>query len=222
MCGRYTIVAGQDAVRDAFDLREIPFPWRPRYNVAPTQLAPVVAVGEGGPAIAQLRWGLLPAWAKDPAGGSRMINARAETVAEKPAFRVAFRRRRCLVVADGFYEWQRTAGGKTPMRITRRDGAPMAFAGLWERWAPTGEQPLDTFTILTVAASAFMRPIHARMPVIVPPAGRAPWLDPASDADRLRSLLVPDEGRELVAYAVSTLVNSPANDVPECVAPLGA
>jgi putative SOS response-associated peptidase YedK len=221
MCGRYTIVAGEDAVRDAFDLREIPFPWRPRYNVAPTQLAPVVALGDRGPALAQLRWGLVPSWAEDPSVGNRMINARAETAAHKPAFRAAFKRRRCLVVADGFYEWRRTPDGKEPTRITRRDGAPMAFAGLWERWAPEGKAPLDSFTILTTAASPFIRPIHDRMPAIVPPGLRERWLSPDSDVARLEALLVPYDGDDLTAYAVSKLVNAPANDVPECVEPVG-
>ncbi|MEX0891526.1 MAG: SOS response-associated peptidase [Gemmatimonadota bacterium] len=221
MCGRYTIVAGEEAVRDAFDLRDIPFAWRPRYNVAPTQRAPVVALGDGGPAIAELRWGLVPSWARDASVGNRMINARAETAAVKPAFRAAFKRRRCLVVADGFYEWRRGPDGKIPMRITRRDSAPMAFAGLWERWAPEDQPHLDTFTILTMAAGPLVRPIHDRMPVIVPPDSRARWLDPDTDAAAaLDDLMARDEGAELTAYEVSKLVNAPANDVPACLEPV--
>ncbi len=195
--------------------------YRPRYNVAPTQEAPVLIRGEDGLRLGPLRWGLVPHWADDPAIGSRMINARSETAASKPAFREAFRRRRCLVPTDGFYEWRPGEGGrKTPYWIHLPEGGVFTFAGLWERWRPSGGPPLHTFTILTTEASADLRPYHPRMPVVVPAGRRGAWLDPSAGTAELDPLLgSPPEGT-FRAREVSTLVNSPAHESPECVRPV--
>ena len=194
---------------------------RPRYNIAPTQDVPVVRSSGGGRAWAQLRWGLIPSWAKDPSMGSRMINARSETVAEKPSFRAAFKRRRCLVVADGYYEWQKLGKIKQPYYIHMRDDGPFALAGLWETWRglpAEASDPLETCTIITTAANDATRPIHDRMPVILAPADYDLWLDPdMEDPQQIESLLGPYESDDLVASAVSTHVNSPKNDDPDCV-----
>jgi putative SOS response-associated peptidase YedK len=171
-----------------------------------------------------LRWGLIPPWAKDPAMGSRMINARAETVSQKPAFRGAFRRRRCLVPADGFFEWKRegaegpSKGLKTPYWIHLAGREPFVMAGLWEKWEPGDTVPLYTFTILTTEAVPTIREIHPRMPVILPEGVRDRWLDPSAAPEDILPLLRP-HGDDIEAYPVSTLVNSPRNDLPECIEP---
>ncbi|HEV2131246.1 MAG TPA: SOS response-associated peptidase, partial [Longimicrobiaceae bacterium] len=169
---------------------------------------------EGAPRTVRLRWGLIPAWAKDPAIGNRMINARAETLAEKPAYRQAFAKRRCLVLADGFYEWQRVGGRKVPMRIRLASGRPFAIAGIAERWQPAGGEPVESCAIVTTAASTFMQPIHDRMPVILGRGERSRWLEPSTDTAELLELLQAASQSELDAYPVSLLVNSPANDRP--------
>jgi putative SOS response-associated peptidase YedK len=168
-----------------------------------------------------LKWGLVPFWAKDPKIGNRMINARAETAADKPAFRQAFQRRRCLVPADGFFEWKKVESGdrqpsKTPYWIHRADRGPFVMAGLWERWEPRNGPPLHTFTILTTDAVPELRPIHPRMPVILPQDSAEEWLDPGSRSEELTSLLRPF-GAGLQSHPVSTVVNSPRNDGPECI-----
>jgi putative SOS response-associated peptidase YedK len=168
------------------------------------------------------RWGLIPSWAKDPVIGNRMINARAETVREKPSFRTAFERRRCLVPASGFYEWQKAGKGKVPHWIHPADGNLLTFAGLWERWSPEDAEPVYTYTILTAAANRFMQPLHERMPVIVPPEDREQWLDPEAKPDDLAPLLRSAPEELLDAHAVSTLVNAPGNDLPECIQPFAA
>ena len=220
MCGRYTIASPEEWIREEFDLFELPSDYRPRYNVAPSQ--EVLAVVQAGDTrrAGWLRWGLVPFWAKELAIGNRMINARAESVAEKPAFRNSFRRRRCLIVADGFYEWQQTDESKVPMWIHRRSHRPFAFAGLWDRWQPPEGEPVVSCTIVTTSANDALRPIHERMPVILPREARATWLDPSADVDALLSVLRPYEGDDLEAHAVSTLVNSPKNDVPDCITPV--
>jgi putative SOS response-associated peptidase YedK len=233
MCGRYTLSSPTDLIADLLGLAEVP-ELAPRFNIAPTQEAPVVrvleAAGDGEPAgrrrLDLLRWGLVPFWADDPGVGNRMINARGESLADKPAFRQSFKKRRCLVVADGFYEWKKEGDGKQPYHIHRRDGLPFAFAGLWDRWvdrtagAAGDAAPLDTFTIVTTAAAPEIADLHDRMPVILDPADYDLWLDPAvSDRERLQPLLHP-EGGELVRWPVSKLVNSPANDRPECSRPV--
>ena len=215
MCGRFIMKATPEAFESTLGLAPPPG-YRPRYNIAPTQqVLAIVAEGEA-PRPRMLRWGLVPFWADDPSIGNRLINARAETVADKPAFRAAFQKRRCLVAADGFYEWQPRPGGKRPMRIALGSGRPFVFAGLWERWGK-GAHPIETCTILTTTANEAVRPIHERMPVLLDPAGRERWLDPRASRPELLELLAPWEGEPLEAYEVSTLVNSPANDLPECL-----
>ena len=222
MCGRYTLTASPEQIIAHFGLRQAP-DVEARYNIAPTQEVPVVRRLEaGGPRSADLlRWGLVPFWADDLKIGNRMINARAETVATKPAYRASFRRRRCLVPADGFYEWRLEAHGKQPYLFRRRDGGVFAFAGLWDRWVSKEEdEAVESFTILTTDANNPVRPIHRRMPVILPERYYDLWLDPAvEDAERLAQLLGPPPDEELVAVAVSQKVNSPANDDPSVIEP---
>jgi putative SOS response-associated peptidase YedK len=185
--------------------------WKPRYNAAPTQRMPVVRIVDDKRELALLRWGLIPSWAKDPKIGNSLINARGETVAEKPAFRSAFKARRCLVLVDGFYEWRKLpGGGKQPYRITMADGSPFAFAGLWERW-DKGDEPLETFTIITTTANELVVPIHDRMPVILDPADYDAWLESPDTAIPM-ALIQPYPARRMSAYPVSTRVNSPRND----------
>jgi putative SOS response-associated peptidase YedK len=222
MCGRFSLGASATALVVQFDLPNVPA-WTPRYNIAPTQ--EVLAIVRRPDALDRqarlLRWGLIPMWAEGPAVGSRTINARAETVATKPAFRRAFKQRRCLVLADGFYEWQRQDGRKQPYYIRLHDARPFAFAGLWERWVPPDGQPLDSCTIITTVANDLIRPLHVRMPVVLSPAEYDVWLDPSvQEAERLRPLLRPYPPEEMETYPVSTRVNNPANDTPECIATL--
>ncbi len=227
MCGRYSLTTPVEAVRKVFDFPERPN-LAPRANIAPSQDVAAVRLasgesGEVGRRFVWLRWGLIPAWAKDPAIGSRTINARAETVAEKPAFRAAFRERRCLIVADGFYEWKTEAGGKQPYRITLVDGGPFALAGLWERWAgPPGGEAIESCTIVTTEANARLRAIHPRMPVILAPGAFDPWLDPATPGAEAQGLLGPYPSEALTYYRVSPRINSPANDDPALIEPLDA
>ena len=166
-----------------------------------------------------MKWGLIPFWAKDPKIGSRMINARAETVAEKPAFRNALKKRRCLVLADGYYEWQKTPVGKRPFRIVMRSGEPFAFAGLWETWKDPEGNVIPSCTIITTAANDFLAPIHNRMPIILPREKEERWLDTGfDDQATLTSVLIPHPGEDMDAYEVSTMVNYARNDGPEVIA----
>lgn len=195
----------------------------PRYNIAPTQDALVIRrhPETGQRSADMLRWGLLPGWAKDASGGARMINARAETVADKPSFRAAFAKRRCLVPADGFYEWQTLPrGARQPWLIARADGDLFSFAGLWEGWRAPDGTIVRSFTIITTEANAGLRPIHERMPVILPPEVYTAWLDPATPADDALAMLRPAPDDLLTAYRVSTRVNNVRNDDPECAAPV--
>ena len=235
MCGRYTLTAPEAELVEVFDVGEVTFrDWRPRYNVAPTQEVPVIVRGRAGERrMGLMRWGLVPHWADDPSMGARLINARCETAARKPAFRDAFARRRCLVPADGFYEWQKTEGGKVPWWIHRADRRPFAFAGLWERWRrqtasgePDEEASLVTFTILTTRPNARVRALHDRMPVILPDrSAEEAWLEVDGDggngAATLDALLGPVPDDYLDAWPVSTAVNRPANDDPSLVEPVG-
>jgi putative SOS response-associated peptidase YedK len=222
MCGRYAITTPPKAMRQLFGYREEPdFP--PRYNVAPGQPIPVVRLAEGERSFMLARWGLIPSWVKDPRGFSLLINARAETVCEKPAFRNAIRRRRCLIPADGFYEWKREGAAKWPFHIRRRDRAPLAFAGLWETWTgPNGEE-MDTAAIVTVPAGRLLAPIHDRRPAILAPEQFAAWLDCARvDAEAALALVVdapPDAEDALEAYEVSPAVNRAAYDAPDIQTP---
>jgi putative SOS response-associated peptidase YedK len=205
-----------------FDLFEAPA-WRPRYNIAPTQPAPTIVIASADPRreFTLLRWGLIPSWAKDPAIGSRMINAQAETAATKPAFRSAFRKRRCFVLADGFYEWGQQGRTRQPYYIRLRDGRPFAIAGLWERWEGASGTPITSCTLLTIAANDLIGAFHHRMPVILDPEHYDLWLDPSvRDPERLQPLLRPYPADAMSAYPVSTRVNNPAHDSPDCIAPL--
>ncbi len=220
MCGRFTVAVPREDLFEEFGLTEAPFDIHPRYNVAPTQIAPVILRGKDGALrLEGFRWGLVPYWAKDPEIGNRMINARAESLETKPAFRDAFERRRCLVPADGWYEWQKQGTHKVPMWIHLRSRRPFAFAGLWERWrsGPGGEW-LHSFTIVTTDAAPGVRHIHDRMPVVLPRALRDRWLDAGAAPAELAALVRPYPGDDLEVWPVSRLVNSPANDVPDCIA----
>ena len=211
MCGRFAFYSPREAVKATFGV-EFPLEFEPRYNITPSQYIPVLrgdASGELAPAM--LRWGLVPSWAKDPSIGQKMINARAETVAEKPSFRAAYRRRRCVILADGFYEWQQEAGARQPWYITAADRQPFAMAGLWEHW-DKGDEPLQTCAIITTAANAFMTKLHHRMPVILTPDAATSWIR-QPDAKLLRAC---DDDR-LLMRRVSRRVNSPANDGPELI-----
>jgi putative SOS response-associated peptidase YedK len=221
MCGRYSIVSNFEAVRRLFGLTNAPNWWTPRSNVAPTQEAPVVRLGDGGRELVQLRWGLVPYWAKDPKIGYSTINAQAETAATKPAFRDAFTRRRCLVVTDGFYEWKKLEGGaKQPYRIVMRDRAPFALAGLWERWkANKDADPIESFTVITTSPNEICAPIHDRMPAIIAPAGFDDWLSIAAES---QALLRPHPAESMEAYPVSKAVGNVQNEGLELVEPIAA
>jgi putative SOS response-associated peptidase YedK len=221
MCGRYSITTPVEALRQVFRFTGPALNLQPRWNVAPTQDAPVVRLGKDGQReLRMLRWGLVPFWSKDDKGGARMINARGETVAEKPAFREAFKARRCLVPADGFYEWE-TLGdspSKQPLLFRRTDGKPFAFAGLWERWRPKdGGEAVETFTIVNTAANEIMAQYHDRVPIVLASHDYAAWLDPDADP---RPLLKAPPSEWFAATRVSTRVNSVRNDDAACVAPL--
>ena len=209
MCGRISLFADEPTLVERFGATPVR-PITPRYNVAPSSEIPVIT-NEEPERIDQFRWGLVPPWADDPKIGNRLINARSETVADKPSFRDAFEARRCLVLVDGFYEWQRRPDGNQPYRICRSDGEPFALAGLWETWQ-NGE-PLHTTTILTTEPNDLMQPIHDRMPVVLAPDDERRWLTTA-DPDERHSLLVPASEPSLEAYPVSTAVNDPTAEGP--------
>ncbi|MBM3152336.1 MAG: SOS response-associated peptidase [Chloroflexi bacterium] len=221
MCGRFTLTLDPDELQQAFPQFTFPAGFRPRYNIAPTQ--PALAVPNDGTGRAGFfTWGLVPSWAKDPSIASRLINARAETLAEKPSFRSAFKYRRCLVLADGFFEWQAQAGqkGKVPHHISLLSGLPFAMAGLWENWNSPDGSAIRSCTIVTTQPNALTAGIHNRMPVILPPEAFKAWLDPAPRlAEGLLPLLAPYPAGAMTARPVSTLVNSPANDRPEILLP---
>jgi len=224
MCGRFTQQRPTAELARLFDAELLVDEPGGRYNVAPMQKVAVVVQKQEHRALTAYRWGLVPSWAKDPKIGSRMINARAETVATSPAFRDSFRRRRCIVPADAFYEWQRMAGTRQPYAIRRRDGQPLAFAGLWSSWRVAElPEPLRTFTIITTTPNELMAELHDRMPVILPRDAWSLWLDPQpGDVGELHGLLVPSPAGELEAFAVASLVNSIRNQGPELIAPLPA
>ncbi len=231
MCGRYSITTAPEALRALFRFEEQPN-LAPRFNVAPTQSVPVVRRdAEGHRRLSQLRWGLVPHWAKDLSIGAKMINARAETLAEKPAFRQAFARRRCLIPADGFYEWRAEKGDKgpkQPYRIEFAERRPFAFAGLWERWGEREEGTrIDSVTIITTDANETLRPLHHRMPVILEPESFEGWLDPEGEGDALQALLrpYPEDGGSygpLSYYAVSKELNKATNEKASLLDPLPA
>jgi len=217
MCGRYTLTASMQAIAETFGI-PANLEAEARYNVAPTQQV-VTIMRNGADHLAMLQWGLIPSWAKDEAIGAKMINARAETLAEKPSFKRLLRSRRCLIVADGFYEWKKEYGGKTPMYITMKDGKPFAFAGLWDSWQDPDGKPVRTCTIVTTTPNDLVATIHDRMPAILLPAARDTWLDPATqDEQALLPLLAPYPADRMTARQVSRLVNSPRVEGPELLA----
>jgi putative SOS response-associated peptidase YedK len=222
MCGRFTLKAKPHAIAAEFGLPDVPL-LEPRFNVAPTQGVAAVRLdwATGQRRLDLLRWGLVPSWAESPAIGNRLINARAETVAEKPAFRNAFLARRCLIISDGFYEWaKRQDGRKQPFLIRRKDERPFGFAGLWEHWE-RGDDAMESCALITTDANELTRPIHGRMPVILRPEDYRFWLDAdIRDATTLKELLLPYPSEEMTAYPVSTLVNAASNDRAECMQPL--
>ncbi len=232
MCGRFTLTATGELVSKFFGLVHLPraegdptFALSPRYNIAPTQ--PVLGVlldpKNHGRMVQSLRWGLIPSWAKDSSIGARMINARAETVAVKLAYRSAFRYRRCLIAADGFYVWQQVAAKKPkqPYYIRIEDGRPFAFAGLWEHWEAADGSAIDSCTVITTEPNELVRPLHNRMPVILRPEYFDRWLDPSiQDAESLQPLLAAYPADDMTAYPVSTYVNDPSHDNAKCIEPL--
>ncbi len=222
MCGRYVITSSPEAIRALFGYPEQPnFP--ARYNVAPTQPIPVVRLAEGKRQFVLMRWGLIPAWVKDPKTFSLLINARGELVLDKPAFRAAMRRRRCLIPADGFYEWKELGGRKQPFFVRLKSGKPFAFAGLWETWTgPNGEE-IDTAAIVTTTANRTVSAIHGRMPVMLPPEAFDLWLDCATvEAPTAAALIAPMSDERVEMYPVSAAVNRVANDEARLTDPLPA
>lgn len=218
MCGRFTLRASPAVLRARFDI-ETTEPYTARYNIAPSQPVLAVIAADERRVAHFVRWGLVPSWARDPRMGARLINARAETVAEKPAFRTAFRRRRCLVPADGYYEWQATAHGKQAWFVHRADDACFAFAGLWEHWERDGSV-IESCAILTCAADPRLAAVHDRMPVVIAPADYARWLAPEQAGPPPVDLLRPPAVDAFTLYPVSNHVNSPRHDGPACIAPL--
>ena len=221
MCGRFTLHLPPELLGSVFGVKtSLQLP--PRYNIAPTQTVPVVReTGEGGRSLAELSWGLVPSWAKDRSIGNRMINARSETVHEKPSFRHALRKRRCIVPASGFFEWSHSDGSKQPWYVTLKDAAPMGFAGLWESWQAPDGGALETFCILTTAANSLMATIHERMPVILPAADYSSWLLPEKNGvENLAGFFQPCPADILTAVKVSSYVNLPLHNSEECIRPL--
>jgi putative SOS response-associated peptidase YedK len=222
MCGRYLLLSSRDELASLFGLDPADVPdLPPRYNVAATQPVPAVRLAENARRVlVRLRWGLIPSWAKDPAIGHSLINARSETVAEKPAFRGAFKARRCLIPASGLYEWRATGGKhKQPYHFRLTDGRPFAFAGLWERWHGGDDEPVETCAILTTEANEVVRPVHERMPVILALADFGVWLDPRAPADQLHTLFRPYPAEMMEAVPVGRYVSNPRNEGPRCLAP---
>ena len=217
MCGRYAFFSPSEAIAQLMDIEDAP-EIEPRYNIAPSQYVPVVRLSrEGQRSLGMLHWGLIPYWAKDKSIGYKMINARSETLTQKPAFREAFKRRRCLIPADGFYEWRTLAGKKVPFFVTMKNGQPFAMAGLWERWRESEDaEPLDSCTIITTQPNELVSELHDRMPAIVPPEHFGPWLDrEVRDTEALGELIETYRSDAMRVAAASTLVNNPANEGPE-------
>jgi putative SOS response-associated peptidase YedK len=222
MCGRFTLTIDPNHLQEAFPWAVIPDDILPRYNIAPAQQVAVIP-NTGNNTLAMYKWGLIPSWAKDPSIGDRMINARAETIAEKPSFRNAYRRRRCLVLADGFYEWKQNPDLKTkqPMFIHLKDSQPFAFAGLWESWKSPDGSEIRTCTIITTEPNSLMQTIHNRMPVMLPRDAYSEWLAVEDrQPSQLNHLLVPYPSAEMEAYPVSKMVNSPENEIASLIVPI--
>jgi putative SOS response-associated peptidase YedK len=223
MCGRFTLLVPAEELAQAFDLPSVPEVVPSRYNIAPTQPVAIVRLDPDRRQreLSYVNWGLIPSWANDPAIGNRMINARAETAAEKPAFRAAFKYRRCLVPASGFYEWQQRNGAKQPYYIYPAEGRVLGLAGLWERWVHPDGSEIQSCTILTTTPSDDVSRLHNRMPLILDPADYSTWLSSdGANLDELQHLLRPAPEGTLAAEPVSTFVNRPGNEGPECITPL--
>jgi len=229
MCGRFSITTPPEAMRAIFDYENNPN-LEPRFNVAPTQPIITIRMTDAGTrTLAMSRWGLIPSWSKDGVAATKMINARGETLSEKPSFREAFQQRRCLIPADGFYEWRMEEGKKQPFRIGMKGGVVFAFAGLWESWQAKQDgygyeegDLVETVTIVTIDANDKLRPIHHRMPVILPPEDYTAWLDPVNDVVNCRNLLKPYPVDLMAYYRVGVFVNNAHNDDARCIEPLKA
>ncbi|MGD8188515.1 SOS response-associated peptidase [Brevibacillus ginsengisoli] len=219
MCGRYTLVTDHETMMKRFFINGVPIDLHPRYNIAPGQMIPSIIQDKGTRRIGQLRWGLVPAWTKDDKLGYKMMNAKAETIEEKPAFRNLFARKRCIIPADGFYEWKQTKHGKQPMRMTLKNQGLFAFAGLYDTWIRPDGEKIHSCTIITTEPNRIVADIHERMPVILRPEDEGIWLDREEyDPKLLRSLLVPYDANEMEAYPVSAKVGNVRYDQPECIA----
>jgi putative SOS response-associated peptidase YedK len=222
MCGRFALYSSLSEVVDEFDIQQVRYELQPSYNIAPTQEVAVVVQREDGVVLEKMHWGLIPFWSKDPKIGSRMINARVETLNEKPSFKRPLKDQRCLVIADGFFEWAKTERAKVPMFIRSRSGHPFGFAGLYDVWKSPEGQPVTSCTIVTTSANDLMRPIHDRMPLIIPRTDRATWLNPTTPRiEEWLAMLDPYPNQDLEAYEVSRQVNSPNNNSIEVVQPVG-
>jgi putative SOS response-associated peptidase YedK len=226
MCGRYSLTRREAELVERFGIEQLLLEGeqlRPRYNIAPTQMVPVILDQDGQRVLAEMKWGLIPFWAKDPKKTKPIINARSESIAEKPFFKHAANKRRCLIPADGFYEWKKANKEKIPLFIHFPDNEIFAFAGLWDQWKGNDGEVIRSCTIITTEANDFMTPVHDRMPVIVRPEHEAKWLDPEiKDIEKLRDVLEPLGNDALDMYRVSTEVNSPKFDKPELVEPVPA
>ncbi len=226
MCGRYTLHHKPKEIEERFEVEPVEELLAPRYNIAPSQIIPVIRHAQSGAGLREMagcKWGLIPFWAKDPKIGNNLINAKAETIAEKPSFKQAFAKRRCLIPTDGFYEWQKRGKAPSqPIYIRRRDGGLFAFAGLWEVWKSPEGEPLETCTIITVEPNELISKIHHRMAAILKLDDEAAWIDPKSSVDDLLQMLRPYDSDALEAIPVSRAVNSPAHDSPACIVPAEA
>jgi putative SOS response-associated peptidase YedK len=218
MCGRYSFILEDEMIKERFGVTVRSAIYKARYNCAPTQQLAVIS-NENPGELSLYRWGLIPVWVKDIAIGNKLINARAETILEKPSFRNSFRNKRCLVLSDGFYEWRKN-GARTPFRITRRDGSAFAMAGIWDKWTSADGEEIRSFSILTTTPNSLMEKIHDRMPVILDRETEKRWID-NTPAETLLEMLKPCDPRSLIAYPVSSLVNSPRNESPEILQPAG-
>jgi putative SOS response-associated peptidase YedK len=220
MCGRFVLISDLAEITTEFDVQEISGNLQRSYNIAPGHTIAAI-IDDGSKRLIQLTWGLIPSWAKDPSIGNKLINARGETVAEKPSFKAAFKKRRCLIVANGFYEWQKRGKIKIPVFVRLKSDKPFGFAGLYETWISPDKQELCTCTIITTEANELLQPIHNRMPVIVPKDQENIWLDSEKDdTTHVFSILKPYAHNEMVAYEVSSLVNSPQHNSPDCITPV--
>lgn len=225
MCGRFALYADYEVILERFDIEQASFDedeYEPSYNIAPSQQIAAVINDGNKNRLGKLKWGLIPPWAKDAKIGYKMINARAETAAEKPSYRNAFKKKRCLIIADSFYEWRKEEAGKTPMLIKMKSSEPFAFAGLWESWESPEGEPIHSCSILTTKPNEVMASIHDRMPVILSKEAEKIWLDPnIQDIELLESVLKPFDDGELEAYQVSEEVNSPKNNKAELIRKIG-